>query len=257
MALEVEQLWTEYKRGGDLGLREELVERYTSLVRYVVERVGSIIPPGVYQNRREDLLSAGLIGLMEAIEKFKPQLQVRFESYSGRRIYGAVMDELRDMDWAPRSLRKKARQVEAVYRELEREQGSSASEADVAERLGISRQDLSKWLNDVRAASLLSLDGVVVRGKDGGQATLAEMVSDQKAIDPADRLEQQELVGRLAKHIDELQEVERTVISLYYYDKLTLKEIGQVLEVSESRVSQLCSRAVIKLRAKLVDTVEV
>ncbi len=253
MAEEVGQLWLEYKKNGDPGLRENLIERYSSLVKYVVERVGALIPSGVYQNRREDMLSAGLIGLMGAIEKFRPQLNVRFESYSGQRIYGAVMDELRDLDWAPRSLRQKARRVEAAYREFEKEHGKRASEAEIAAKLGISREELSKLFYEVRAASVLSLDGVVVRGKDGGESTLAEMISDQAAVSPAARLEQEELVGRLAKHIDELADVERTVISLYYYDKLTLKEIGQVLDVSESRVSQLCSKAIIKLRAKMVE----
>ncbi len=253
MAEAVEQLWAEYKKNGDPGLRENLIERYSSSVRYVVERIGAMIPPGVYQNRREDMLSAGLIGLMGAIEKFRPQLNVRFESYSGQRIYGAVMDELRDMDWAPRSLRQKARRVEAAYRDFEKEHGRRASETEVAAKLGISEAELSKLLYEVRAASVLSLDGIVVRSKDGGESTLADMVSDQNAVSPAERLEQKELVGRLAGYIDELAEVERTVISLYYYDKLTLKEIGQVLDVSESRVSQLCSRSIIKLRAKMVD----
>ncbi len=251
MAEDVERLWREYKESGDPALREKLIERYSPLVRYVVERIGGVIPPGVYQNRREDLLSAGLIGVMEAIEKFRPELKVRFESYSGRRIYGAVMDELREMDWAPRSLRQKARRVEAAYQRLERKHGRRADEAEVAAELGVSGEELSRWLFEVRASSILSLDGVVVRGKDGGEATLAEMVSDKKQEDPAARLEKAELIESLAEHIDGLEEVERTVISLYYYDKLTLKEIGQVLEVSESRVSQLCSRAVIKLRARM------
>ena len=233
--------------------KNDLLKRFAPLVRHVVERVAATLPRNV---DHEDLYSAGVLGLLDAHAKFDTGKGVKFETYAVWRIKGAVLDQLRALDWASRSMRRKARNLDGVTRKLDQKLGRAASEEEVARELKLSRGDFYRLLDHVRGAVLVSLDET--RSNDGDdQGTLADHLADPGAIDLEARLEDDQTRQLLLATIDQLPEQERLVVALYYYEKLTLKEIGRTLGISESRVSQVHTRAMTRLRMRLGKSLQV
>lgn len=245
--LTAEALWQQYARSHEPSLKEQLVLEYLPLVKYVVGRLAVTLPPTL---DADDLLGYGVMGLMTAIDRFSPEKGFKFETFAVSRIRGAIIDELRAQDWLPRSLRQKAKEIEATLRELENELGRSASDAELASRLHVPVEQVPKALGEI-TAPVLSLDELVgVGGEDGQKVTWLDALPDDR-LGPAAAYDQEEMIEILAQAIDALPERERLLIALYYHEGLTLKEIGQVLSVTESRVCQLHAQAVGRLRAKI------
>lgn len=245
---DAEHLWRAYKHVRDSAARQDLILRYAHLVKYVAGRVAIALPPSV---EFDDLLSYGTLGLMDAIEKFDPARGVKFETYALSRIRGAMIDGLRAMDWVPRSVRQKARDVETAMRRLERELGRSASDQEVAAALGMSLAQFGDLLAEVAGTTLTSLDELWRPDEDADELPLRDRIEDGRVIDPQAAYEDRELREELGRAINGLSDRERLVIALYYYEGLTLKEIGRVLEVTEARVCQIHSKAILRLRARL------
>lgn len=241
-------LWTLFKETGDGAARDELILNYSPLVKYVAGRLASSLPQTV---ETADLISYGIFGLIDAIEKYDPGRQIKFETYAIARIKGAIIDELRAMDWVPRSVRSRARQIENAYVQLENELKRVPSDDEVADRIGISRKDYHDVLTKLSYTSVVSFEELWVGGdREDGQSAIGT-IKDETAEDPVSMFENVETKEILADAIERLPEREKTVIALYYYEGLTLKEIGQILGVTESRVSQLHTKAVLRLRARL------
>jgi RNA polymerase sigma factor for flagellar operon FliA len=230
-------------------VRERLILHYSPLVKYVAGRVGAGLPPSVEQS---DLVSYGVFGLIDAIEKFDPGRAIKFESYAMTRIRGAILDGLRTSDWIPRSLRHKARDVQNAYSTLQSRLHRTPSEREVAAELGISEQQLSAVFGQLSFINVVALDELLAPSEDGGSAlSLGETLADVHAQDPVAAAEAREVRRLLARTISALPSREQTVVTLYYYEHLTLAEIGRVLGVTESRVCQLHTKAVLQLRALL------
>lgn len=241
--------WNHYKETGDAKIRERLVLAYLHLVKYVAGRMAIGLPSTVDY---DDLVSYGIFGLMDAVEKYDSERGVKFASYASTRIRGAILDGLRATDWVPRSVRHKARRLAQTMAELEGKLGRPATDEEVQRAMGIDSEEYSKLLQDVAATTLLSLDEPWSEGgSDGEKLSLADMVPDETYDDPASRVTRDAVLEVLAEAIVALPERERLVITLYYYEELTLKEIGKILDVSESRVSQLHTKALSRLRGKL------
>jgi RNA polymerase sigma factor for flagellar operon FliA len=244
-------LWGEFKQSGDHELRERLILHYSPLVKYVAGRVGVGLPPNIEQ---ADLVSYGIFGLIDAIEKFDLSRAIKFETYAISRIKGAIIDELRAMDWIPRSIRSKAREVERAYTALEGRLHRTPTEIEVAAELDISLTELYRLFGQVSYVNVVALDELLsVNGDRGEKVSLIDTLPDTKAEDPVRSFETQETKHLLAKAINQLPEREKVVVTLYYYEGLTLSEIGQVLGVTESRICQMHTKAVLQLRAKLAD----
>jgi RNA polymerase sigma factor FliA len=242
-------LWREFKASGNERLRERLILHYSPLVKYVAGRIGAGLPSSVDQG---DFVSYGIFGLIDAIEKFDPERATKFEPYAIRRIRGAIIDELRALDWIPRSVRAKARVVERAYAELESILRRHPTDRELAAHLGISHHELHGIFSQLSMVNVLALDELLTSTIDrSGGVSLGETIEDTAAVDPVAAFEMIEMRERLSQAIGALPEREQTVVTLYYFEGLTLAEIGQVLGVSESRVCQIHARAVIQLRAKL------
>jgi RNA polymerase sigma factor FliA len=226
--------------GFDQSERDYLITSHLPKVKYIADRIAAKLPPSV---ERDDLYGAGVVGLIDAVERFDPSRGIAFTTFAEMRVRGAILDNLRSLDWASRSTRRRAREVQAVYSQIEQENGRPAEEEEVAERLKISLAELHETLQDIRGLSITNLDE---RDEETG-LSISEMVAD-KSISALDRLEESQRRKLLAKSIDKLPERERQVIALYYLEELTMKEIGEVLGVTESRVSQLRTQAVLRLR---------
>jgi RNA polymerase sigma factor for flagellar operon FliA len=245
---DVSALWARYKNDEESSARDELILNYSPLVKYVAGRLASSLPQTV---DTADLISYGIFGLIDAIEKFDPDRAIKFETYAIARIKGAIIDELRAMDWVPRSVRSRAREIEAAYIELENQYKRVPTDAEVAGRIGVSAKDFQDILTKLSYTSVVSFEELWVGGeRDDGQNAVAA-IRDHTAEDPVAIFESAELKDILASAIERLPEREKTVIALYYYEGLTLKEIGAVLGVTESRVSQMHTKAVLRLRARL------
>ena len=252
---ELARLWAEFKQSEVSGARESARERlilhYAPLVKYVASRVATGLPASVDQ---ADLVSYGMFGLIDALEKFEPARGNKFETYAIPRIKGAIIDELRAMDWVPRSVRFKAREIEKAYQDLETMLKRAPTEKEVAERLGVSLPELHDVINQISFVSVLALDEMLSVGSDRGeQVSLIDTLAD-RAGDPTLGLEGQETRGLLAAAINSLSEREKIVVTLYYFEGLTLNEIGEILGVTESRVCQIHTKAVGQLRLQLVET---
>ena len=246
------ELWQEYKKTGDAALRERLILHYSPLVKYVAGRVGVGLPPNIEQ---ADLVSYGIFGLIDAIDKFDLERAIKFETYAISRIRGAIIDELRAIDWIPRSVRYKAREVEKAYARLESELHRTPSEAEVAAEMGIGLDDLHQIFSQVSFVNVVALDELLsVGGEKGDKLSLVDTLEDTRAEDPVLAFESEETKYLLAKAINMLPEREKIVVTLYYYEGLTLAEIGQVLGVTESRICQMHTKAVLQLRGKLADS---
>jgi len=228
--------------------REELITQYTPLIKYVASRIAMRLPPNV---ALDDLVSAGVIGLIDAIEKYDPGRNTQFKTYAEFRIKGAILDELRSLDWVPRSVRKKFHRLEAAYAKLQKDNGRPAKDEEVAAELGVDLDEFHRLIDASRNILLLSLDGAGSFAANLSRDDVVEVVAGAKTEDPAEALGLSELRDEVAKAIDSLPVKERYVVSLYYYEELTMKEIGEVMGYTESRISQMHTKAMFRLRAKL------
>jgi len=246
---ETQALWLKYRRSGDQALRDRLILNYAPLVKYVAGRLGSGLPAHIDEG---DLVSYGLLGLIGAIERFEPDRDIKFETYAIARIRGAIIDELRAMDWVPRSVRSRARDIERAIRELEAKTGRVPTDEEIEKKVGITPGELDESLSEIARSSIAALDELwTVSGTDGDQVALIDTIEDTEAPDPQRALTQTEMREAIVEAIARLPEREKLVITLYYYEELTLREIGEVLGVTESRVSQLHTKAVLRLKARL------
>jgi RNA polymerase sigma factor for flagellar operon FliA len=245
---DIAALWTRYKEHADGDARDALILNYSPLVKYVAGRLASSLPQMV---ETADLISYGIFGLIDAIEKYDPSRAIKFETYAIARIKGAIIDELRAMDWVPRSVRSRAREIEQAYVVLENEFKRVPTDAEVAQRIGISLKEYHEILAKLSYTSVVSFEELWVGGdRDEGQSAVGA-IRDERADDPVSVFESAEIKEILADAIERLPEREKMVIALYYYEGLTLKEIGEVMGVTESRVSQLHTKSVLRLRARL------
>lgn len=247
-----QSLWVEYKENGSAESREELILHYAPLVKYVAGRVSSGLPSTVEFG---DLVSYGVFGLLDAIEKYDPEREIKFETYALARIKGAIIDELRADDWVPRSVRFKAREIERAYVSLESELRRIPTDEEVADRLGLTMEEYVSLLGRMSFISLVALDELwTVGGDRTDKICLADTVEDMKVKDPSQTFELEEMKDIIADAINRLPERERIVVSLYYYEGLTMREIGEVLSVTESRICQMHTKAILRLRARLGET---
>jgi RNA polymerase sigma factor for flagellar operon FliA len=248
---ELTRLWAEFKESASPAARERLILHYAPLVKYVASRVATGLPSSVDQ---ADLVSYGMFGLIDALEKFEPQRGNKFETYAIPRIKGSIIDELRAMDWVPRSVRFKAREIEKAYADLESMHKRAPTEKEVADRLGVTLRELHDVINQISFVSVLALDELLSVGTDRGeQISLLDTLAD-RGVDPTMSLEGHETRGMLAAAINSLSEREKIVVTLYYFEGLTLAEIGDVLGVTESRICQIHTKAVGQLRLQFVET---
>jgi RNA polymerase sigma factor FliA len=244
----VDRLWTEYKRDGATSVRDTLIVHYSPLVKYVAGRVATGLPQNVDQ---ADLVSYGIFGLIDAIDKFDLERGYKFETYAIARIKGAIIDELRSIDWVPRSVRAKARALEKAYAKLEAEHHRTPTDAELAEELDMSDSQLQQAFSQISFIGLVALDEMLSGGGEKGEAlTLGDTVADAHP-GPMAAYEVEEMRQILAQAINDMPDREKVVLTLYYYEGLTLAEIGEVLGVTESRVCQIHTKSVIHLRAKL------
>ncbi len=248
-AIELRDLWRRYKDSGDPGARERLVLAYSPLVKYVAGRMSSGLPAHVEE---ADLISYGLLGLISAIERFEPAREIRFETFAITRIKGSIIDELRSLDWVPRSVRAKAREIERANAKLEHKLHRAPTDQEMAEELEVTVDEFQDSLVRISNSSVVALDELwTVSDASGDQVSLLDTIQDESAADPAQEMDLTDMKDRLADSIARLPEREKLVVALYYYENLTLREIGEVLGVTESRVSQLHTKAVLRLKSRL------
>lgn len=245
-----EELWVEFKRTQDPKIRDKFVRQYAPLVKYVAGKVAVGMPHNV---EFDDLVGFGVFGLFDAIEKFDPNKHVKFKTYAVTRIRGAIFDELRSIDWVPRSVRQKAREVEDAVRQLESSLGRAASDKEIAQELGLSVNDFQKLMLKISGTSILSLNDVWYTGEENDKVSIVDSIESPTSLNPDTIVEKDEIKRVVIDSIHDLPEKEKKVLVLYYYEDLTLKEIGKVLEVTESRVSQLHTKAIMRLRSKLTN----
>lgn len=243
-------LWNRYRKQRDPSIREYFVHQYAPLVKYVAGRVAIGMPSAV---DFDDLVQCGMFGLFDAISKFDPTKHVKFKTYAVTRIRGAIFDELRAIDWVPRSVRQKAREVEDTVRELEAGLGRAATDEEIAGGMGVSVQEFQRVLVRIAGTAVVSLNDVWHGGEDEDRVSIEDNIESPTESGPATIAEKEEMRRVIVEAIRELPENEQQVLALYYYEELTLKEIGQVLEVTESRVSQLHTKARLRLRTKLTN----
>ena len=248
-AIELKDLWSRYKENGDQQARERLVLAYSPLVKYVAGRMSSGLPAHVEE---ADLISYGLLGLISAIERFDLEREIRFETFAVTRIKGSIIDELRSLDWVPRSVRAKAREIEQTNAKLENKLQRAPTDAEMSNAMGVTEDEFQASLVKIANSSVVALDELwTVSDSSGDQVSLLDTIPDPHAADPSRELDLTDMKDSLADAIAKLPEREKLVIALYYYENLTLREIGEVLGVTESRVSQLHTKAVLRLKSKL------
>lgn len=238
------KLWDDYARLKSPDLREKLILEYAPLVKVVAGRLSMYLG---YNVEYEDLVSYGVFGLIDAIDKFDTGKEVKFETYASLRIRGAILDQIRKMDWIPRTIRQRQKQIDTAMKELEQRNGRPATDAELAAYMGISEDEFLDWQNQVKADNIISLNEYVEQGND---------ISSEKSVSsgfetPESVVEKGELKQMLEESLELLTDKEKKVILLYYYEELTLKEISRVLEVSESRISQLHTKALQKMKTKM------
>lgn len=249
VANQVNSLWEEYKKDYDLSLRNELISRYIYLVRYVVNRF-PLTYSTAYDN--DDLIGYGMLGLIDAIEKFDLGKGVKFETYALARIKGAILDSMRKLDWVPRSVRQKAKDISIACAKIESEQLRPATDSEIIAVLNISQEQFVEIIQQISQANLIYLEEEIFNSFDGeGSKKIIDLIEDGTAFDPSQLLETEETKKILIEGVNSLQDKEKTVLTLYYYEGLTLKEIGLVMGLSESRISQLHTKAIMRMRGKL------
>lgn len=242
--------WERFRESEDACMRERLLTDYLHLVKNVAGRMAAGFPKSVELN---DLINTGVIGLIEAFNNFDPERGVKFETFAVPRIRGAILDELRALDWVPRSTRAKARNIDKALMMLENRLGRGPTESELAGQLDISVEELFSAQKDISVTGLLSLDELICREDDNRQVPRIETIENTMTVDVLDDMERAELRVFIMQAISSLTEQERLVVSLYYYEELTLKEIGDIMLISESRVSQIHTRAVTRLRSMVRD----
>ena len=245
-----DELWLEYKKTRSPQLRDKFIRQYMPLVKYVAGKLAVGMPGSV---EFDDLVGFGQFGLLDAIEKFDPGKNVKFKTCAVTRIRGAIFDELRQLDWVPRSVRQKSREIEDTIVDLESKLGRTATDAEIAEKMGVSEAEYQQTVMKVSGTSVLSLNDVWYSGNDNDHMSIGDSIESPSSLNPDVIVEREEIRKVIVEAINELPEKEKMVIVLYYHEDLTFKEIGQVLEVSESRISQLHTRANLRLRAKLTN----
>ncbi len=248
----IDGLWADYKKTGERALRDQLIVHYAPVVKYVAGRVSVGLPRHVDE---ADLASYGVIGLIDAIERFEPSRKIKFETYAIPRIKGAIIDELRSIDWVPRSVRAKARAVEQAYAKLEATLHRTPTDSEVANELDMSESEFQSVLRKISFVGVVALDEVFRGGDRSDRSTLGETLPDSTA-GPVDTFEVKETKEALVAAVSQMADREKKVLTLYYYEGLTLAEIGEILGVTESRVCQIHTKAVLQLRAKLADRPE-
>ena len=243
-------LWTQYIEQGSRQAKDKILAEYTSLVKYTAQRIALNLPKSV---ELDDLIGSGVFGLIKAVETFDPGLGFKFETYATHKISGAILDELRAMDWVPRSVRQKSRTVQQAYAKLEQRLGRIPYDDEVANELGLSMSEFEELLSEVATTTVISLDeSLPDRGGDSKSLSLIDTIEDSSGTNPLKELGQQEVKRILKETISDLPEKEKLVVALYHYEELTLREIGEVLGITESRVSQIHSKCMLKLRGRLL-----
>ncbi len=245
-----EDLWELYQKTKDPAIRDAFIKQYAPLVKYVAGKVAIGMPHNV---EYDDLVGFGVFGLFDAIEKYNPDKNVKFKTYAVTRIRGAIYDELRSIDWVPRSVRQKTREIEDTIHRLESHFGRAATDNEIAKELGMSIADFQKTMLKISSTSILSLNDVWYSGEDNDKVSIVDSIEAHKSLNPDNIIERDEIKRVIIQAINELPEKEKKVLVLYYYEDLTLKEIGKILEVTESRISQLHTKAIMRLRAKLTN----
>ncbi len=244
------ELWIEFKKTKSSQLRDKFIRQYMPLVKYVAGKVSVGMPGSV---DFDDLVGYGQFGLLDAINKFDPEKNVKFKTYAVTRIRGAIFDELRQLDWVPRSVRQKSKEIEDTIVQLESKLGRTVSDSEVANAMGISEDEYHQTILKVSGTSVLSLNDVWYAGDDSENVSIGDCIESPSSLNPDVIVEREEIRRTIIESINELPEKEKMVLVLYYHEDMTFKEIGQVLEVSESRVSQLHTKANLRLRAKLTN----
>ena len=228
--------------------REEVIKQYSPMIKYVANRIAMRLPPHI---EVDDLISVGVLGLMDAITKYDSSRGAKFKTYAEFRVRGAILDELRSMDWVPRSIRQKASKVDKVVQGLQAKLRRAPEDEEVAKEMGLSLDQFHETLNETKSIPIFSLEDLGIAKESGDQQSLLDCLAGKADADPQTQVRLVELKEIIAKAIDALPEKERLMVSLYYYEELTMKEIGAVLDITESRVSQIHSKAVYRLRTKL------
>lgn len=244
------EVWRDYKETKDQSIRDSIIKQYAPLVKYVAGKVSVGMPHNV---DFDDLVGFGVFGLLDAIEKYDPDKHVKFKTYAVTRIRGAIFDELRSIDWVPRSVRQKTREIDDAVQRLESSLGRAATDAEVAKELDMNLKDFNQAMLKISGTSMLSLNDVWYSGDDNDKISIVDSIESPNSLRPDSIAEREEIKRVIVQSISELPEKEKKVLVLYYYEDLTLKEIGQVLEVTESRVSQLHTKAIMRLRTKLTN----
>lgn len=243
-SIDIQAIWVEFKADGNIELRNKLVEHYLPVVKYSAERFRVRLPDSVDVN---DLISAGMFGLMDAIEKFDLSRNIKFETYCSLRVRGSIVDELRHCDWIPRSIRTKSNQINNAINFLKNQHGREPTDEELADHMEISQEELYSYYKDANTSSLLSLDQTT--SSDHKEVQIQDLLKSKKTKDPSDVLARKELKELLIKG---LSDSEKKIIVMYYFDELTMQEIGRVLSVTESRVSQIHAKLLVKLRNRLM-----
>jgi RNA polymerase sigma factor for flagellar operon FliA len=245
-----EKLWIEYKRTRDPKIREDFIKQYAPLIKYVAGKVAVGMPHSV---EFDDLVGYGVFGLIDAIDKFDPEKNVKFKTYAVTRIRGAIFDELRNIDWVPRSVRQKTKEIEEAISDLEARLGRTATDQEIAASLGMDKKDFDKTMIKISGTSVLSLSDVWFSGDENDKGSIGDSIEGPASYIPEFAVEKEAIRQIIIESINELPDKEKKILVLYYYEDLTLKEIGEVLDVTESRVSQLHTKAILRLRAKLTN----
>ncbi|MDR3284714.1 MAG: RNA polymerase sigma factor WhiG [Treponema sp.] len=245
-----DELWLEYKKTRSIGLRDAFIRQYMPLVKYVAGKVATGLPGTI---EFDDLVGYGQFGLLDAISKFDPERNIKFKTYAVTRIRGAIFDELRQLDWVPRSVRQKSRELEDTIGELEATLGRPATDGEIAKTMGLSEEEFLQTVMKVSGTSVISLNEVWYAGDDSEHISIMDSIESPSSLNPDVIVEREEVRRVIAEAINELPEKEKMVLVLYYHEDLTFKEIGQVLNVSESRISQLHTKANLRLKAKLTN----
>ncbi len=249
----LELLWKDYRESGSKIAKDKILIEYAPLVKYITARIAVSLPSSVDRN---DLTSAGILGLIKAVETFDPSRGFKFETYAGHKVRGAILDELRALDWVPRSVRQKSRDLQRVFTRLENSLGRPPYDDEVCEELNITVDEYEKMLSDVAPTTIISLEEAMPdRGSDAKEIRLIDTIEDPGSDNPLKSLGFQEVKEILKDTISSLPEKEKLVVALYHFEELTLKEIGVVLDISESRVSQIHSKAILKLRGRLLQKI--
>jgi RNA polymerase sigma factor for flagellar operon FliA len=245
-----DELWRAYRKTKDDAIRNRLIKQYLPLVKYVAGKLAVGMPQNV---EFDDLVSYGVIGLFDAIEKFDPGKHVKFKTYAVTRVRGAIFDQLRQLDWVPRSVRQKSRELEETVRRLEAQMGRSATDEEIAREMGLNSREFEKLVMKISGTTVLSLNDVWYAGDDADRMSIGDSIESPHSRNPDTIVEKQEMKRVIVEAIQDLPDKEKKVLVLYYYEDLTLKEIGAVLGVTESRISQLHTKAIMRLMGKLTN----